>query len=77
MEELAPEAWTELELELELEPEAESLTLLLSKVDPMGPNLMLLYTTDDEPELDSTSDGTPLSVLQVPRPVPGPVSLTG
>jgi hypothetical protein len=63
------------ELEPELEP--ESLTLLLSKVEPMGPNLMLLYTTDDDPALDSTSDGTPLSVLQVPRPVPAPVSFVG
>lgn len=62
----------------ELAPEPESLlTLLLSKVEPMGPNLMLLYVTDEEPDLDSTSDGTPLSVLQVPRPVPAPVSFTG
>lgn len=73
-EELTPEAWAE--LEPELEPES-LLTLLLSKVEPMGPNLMLLYVTDEEPDLDSTSDGTPLSVLQVPRPVPAPVSLTG
>lgn len=70
----APEAWAE--LEPELEPES-LLTLLLSKVEPMGPNLMLLYVTDEEPDLDSTSDGTPLSVLQVPRPVPAPVSFTG
>lgn len=74
VDELAPEAWAE--LELELEPES-LLTPLLSKVEPIGPNLMLLYTTDDDPDLDSTSDGTPLSVLQVPRPVPAPVSLTG
>lgn len=63
------------ELGLELEP--ESLTLLLSKVEPMGPNLMLLYTTDDEPYLDSTSEGTPLSMPQVPRPVPAPLSSVG
>lgn len=55
----------------------EDSLLLLSKVLPMGPNLMLEKTTCELGTSASTSAGTPESVEQDPRSVPAPVAPTG